>query len=149
VARSFLNTLIRDSVRAARLAQQYQAQQARAQTRAYRDVERARKALGRAQAAAEKEQQRFYAESRIAEVEAQNADLEEQVRVLSDLLAASFSVDPLIDFKSLLVVPTFPVLELGGMTRATPTPDWHAYLPPAPSVFVRWLPWVRKNYESQ
>src|SRR5258708_38627266 len=85
VARSFLNTLIRDSARAARIAQQYHAQQVRSQTRAYRDAERARKALDRAQAAEAKERQRLYVESRMADVEAQNAQLEEHARELSEL----------------------------------------------------------------
>ena len=39
-----MHALIRESARAARIAQQYHLQQARSQTRAYRDAERARKA---------------------------------------------------------------------------------------------------------
>jgi len=149
VARSFLNTLLRDSARVARLARQHQARQVRAQTQAYRAADRARKALDRAHAAEAKEQQRLYVESRIAEVEAQNAELEEQVRELSELLGASFRADSAIDFKSLLTVPTLPVLELDDLTKAGAPPDWHAYLPPVPSVFVRWLPWVRNTYETE
>src|ERR1022692_2678294 len=125
------------------MAQRYNARQVRAQTRAFRDAERARKALDGARTAEAKEQKRLYIESRLAEVEAKNAELEEHVRELSELLSSSLNTDPRIDFNSLLTVPAHPSLELGGLTKGGAPPNRQAYLPHAPNVLVGWLPRVR------
>ena len=144
-----MNALISNSVRAARIAQQYHAQQVRAQTRAYRDAERARKALDRAQAADAKERQRLYVESRLAGVEAQNAWLEEQVRELSEVLRGSLHNDSSINFKTMLVVPTFPTLELGDLSKNGAAPNRHSYMPLAPNWLLGWLPWVKNSYAKR
>jgi restriction system protein len=144
-----LNALITNSVRAARIAQRYQAQQVRAQTRVYRDAERARKALDRAHSADAKERQRLYVESRLAGVEAQNAEIEEHVRELSEMLRASVQNDSSIDFKNMLVVPTFPTLELGDLSKSGAPPNRYSYMPLAPNWLLGWLPSVKRSYAKR
>src|SRR6185437_12570797 len=95
--RSYVSTLARMQRQAARS----QAAQVRAQAAARREAERARTAYLRAQAADEKERKRLYAESRTAEVAAKNDDLEAEIAVLQDLLAATLKVNDQISFPSL------------------------------------------------
>ena len=80
--RSYMSTFAQMQREAARA----QAAQLRAQAAARREAERARAAYLRARAADEKERKRLYAESRVAEVAAQNDDLEAEVEELQSLL---------------------------------------------------------------
>jgi hypothetical protein len=40
-------------------------------------------------------------------------------------------------------------LELGDLTKTGAPPNKRSYMPLAPNWFVRWLPWVKKSYETR
>jgi restriction system protein len=96
--------------------------QVRAQMQAQREADRARKAYERASALAEKERKRLYVESRMAEVEAQNAALEEDVTRLGGILAATLDVDDYLDFEDLKEQPEIPAFQPGSLAVELPTP---------------------------
>ena len=91
-----------------REAARAQAAQAREQTRAYREAERARAAYAWALAAEEKERKRLYAESRAADVEAMNEDLGARLAALDGLLRATLNIDDHLEFDSLRRPPDLP-----------------------------------------
>jgi restriction system protein len=72
-----------------------------ATTRAARDAERAHRAYERAQTAEAKERQRLYVESRLADVELLNEELQDDVARLHRLLADTLTVDDFLDFETL------------------------------------------------
>jgi len=97
--------------------------QMRAQMQAQREADRARKAYERATALAEKERKRLYVESRMAEVEAQNAALEEDVTRLEGILAATLEIDDYLDFEDLKEEPEIPVFQPGALAVEAPLPE--------------------------
>ena len=91
-----------------------------AQRRAVREAERAQRAYERAQHAEEKERKRLYVESRVAEVDAQNAALESLNNDLGSLLRATLDVDDHLEFESLKSTPELPVFQPGGLAIEEP-----------------------------
>src|SRR4051794_2666363 len=73
----------------------------RDQLRAIRQAQQAERAHERSIAAEEKERKRLYLESRMAEVEEMNEDLDGAVVALEKLLAGTLAVDDYIDFDTL------------------------------------------------
>ena len=65
------------------------------------DAERAHRAYERAQTAEAKERQRLYVESRLADVELLNEELQDDVARLHRLLADTLTVDDFLDFETL------------------------------------------------
>lgn len=126
---------------------QYQAQQAerrqrqqaaatyRAHTAAVREAERAQRAAERAQAVAaranaaerirlEKEAAALHLQSRLADVAARNATLQQTHEEIDGLLAATLEVDDYIDLESLKVTVEHPPFDPGPYgTPTEPVPD--------------------------
>lgn len=110
-----------------REAARAEAARQRAQTASRRHAEQARLRYARAAAGDERERKRLYAESRVAEVEAMNADLADTVTALDGVLAATLDVDNYFDLNQ-LHRPADP----GRVAFAEPAPVEAAFLPPAP-----------------
>jgi restriction system protein len=110
-----------------------QTAQLRAQTAARRDAERARAAYLRAQIADEKERKRLYAESRAAEVNASNDDVEVDVAALQSLLTATLEVDDRISFASLKKPAVVPPWLHADLERPEPYPVPDAFRPAQPT----------------
>ena len=94
----------------------------RAQIQAQREAERARKARERARAVQERERKRSYLESRVAEVEAENANLEQAVSSLHAILHATLGVDDYLDIDDLKLEPDLPVFQPGALAVEAPAP---------------------------
>jgi restriction system protein len=117
------------------------------QRRAQREAERQQRAYERALAAQEKEQKRLYLESRAAEVEAMNDQLDAFVTALESLLVATLKVDDHIDFESLKEKPEPLPFAPGDLATAALEPRISAFLPPEPSALARLVPGAKGKHE--
>jgi restriction system protein len=79
------------------------------QTQAAKAAEKARKEFEHAQLADQKERARLYSESRIAQVDLQNEQLDQTIARLSSILREAISVDSFIDLQRLKQAPEYPV----------------------------------------
>ncbi|MBV9867173.1 MAG: restriction endonuclease [Abitibacteriaceae bacterium] len=143
--RGFLGTLTqiqREVERQAKAQQRAQQQEIRAQERARRDYQRA-------QLADQKEQARFYTESRIHEVSELNQDLEEAIQGLKELLAAALNTDSYLDLENLKTKPTLEPFNPGALALAEKAPTLVSYLPPPLSGINQLLPWAKKDYDEK
>lgn len=109
------------------------AQAERAHAAAVREAERARRAFERAQVADERERKRLYAESRAADVAAENEALEQRIEELSSVLAAGLDVDPFVDLEALKRAPVMPRWEHAALERPEQPPDPTRFTPDAPT----------------
>jgi restriction system protein len=132
-----------------REAERQRKAQAAAATRAARDAERAHRAYERAMAAEAKEQQRLYVDSRMADVELLNEELQDDVTGLQQLLADTLAVDDFLDFERLKDAAPIPVFAPGSLAvpERPPTPD--AFQPPEPTGLRGRLPGAREKYLAQ
>lgn len=136
-----------------RLAQQQRQLEAQAragsrdQMRALREAERARKAYERAGAAEEKEQKRLYVESRAADVDAMNEQLDTFVFSLENLLAATLDVDDFLGFESLKEKPEPLPFQPGALATQEPPPQVESFMPPAPTGVGKFMPGANAKYE--
>ncbi len=152
MARGFLNgmnRLVREMERSARAQQREMEMQHRVQLRAVREAERAQRAYERAAKADEKERKRLYIESKLAEAESQNEQVEHCVQSLRQLLPAGLRRDPTIDFAKLRVTPTYAALDLSDLVSTSREPRWAAYEPAKPKGVAALLPWVKGAYEKR
>jgi len=123
--------------------------QAVAATRAAREAERARKAYQRAQATEAKEQKRLYVESRMADVELRNQELQDDVAALGQLLADTLAVDDFLDFETLKQAAPLPIFRPGQLAVSEPPPNADSYRPPEPTGLRAWLPGTRDKYRAK
>jgi restriction system protein len=137
-SRGFVSTLIRIEKNARRA----QAAQARAAIRASRAAERFRLAEA-------KEQKRNYIESRLAEAEDQNADLQQTIDSLESILSDGISRECSLDLDTLKEPLRTPPFEPGDLARAAPIPELSQYLPPSPMWLMRLLPGTKEKHERQ
>jgi restriction system protein len=144
MSRGFLASLERSRLATLREMER----QARLRARAIRDAERAEKARQRERTAEGKERQKLYVESRIAEVDEKNRDLEQAIVDLSELLKASLDSDSTLNFDSLLTEASIPKLDLESLTRPIPQARREDFLPTKPHWIVAWLPWISKAYDK-
>lgn len=100
-----------------------QAARVRANATAQREAERARRAYERASAADQKERRHLYLESRSADVDAMNEDLEGRVADLECLLAATLEADHYLDFSTLKIIPDNRPYDPGPLGVSEPPPD--------------------------
>jgi restriction system protein len=121
----------------------------REQMRAVREAERAQKAYERAVVSEEKERQRLYLESRTAEVEAMNEELDAFVADLEGLLQATLSIDDYIDFEALKEEPELPPFQPGSLAVAKPAPKLNDFLPPAPAGVGKFMPGAKAKHEQE
>jgi restriction system protein len=115
--------------------------------RAYREAERAQKAYQRALAAEEKEQKRLYLESRAAEVDAMNEQLEAFVASVESLLSATLSVDDFLDFESLKEEPEPPPFQPGSLATEEPPPRVEHFIPSLPSGVGKFMPGAKAKHQ--
>jgi restriction system protein len=117
-----------------------------AATRAARDAERAHHAYIRTQAAEAKERQRLYVESRLADVELLNEELQDDVANLQHLLADTLQVDDFLDFETLKEAAPRPVFMPGPLAHPEPPPSPDAFRPVEPNGLRARLPGARGKY---
>ncbi|MBB5791308.1 restriction endonuclease [Jiangella mangrovi] len=110
-----------------------EAARAREQARARREAERARAAYARGLAAEEKERKRLYVESRAADVEVMNEELDSRMKALDDLLRDTLGVDDHLDFETLKQPPRLPGWRFSELERAAHPPRPEQFAPPSPS----------------
>jgi restriction system protein len=127
--RSYVSTFAQMQREAARA----QAAQLRAQAGARREAERARAAYLRAQAADDRERKRLYAESRAAEVAAQNDDLDADVAELQGLLELTLGVNDEISFGSLKKPAAVPPWRHAHLEQPEPAPVPDVFRPAPPA----------------
>jgi restriction system protein len=120
-----------------------------AATRAAREADRARKAYERAQVAEAKEHQRLYIESRMADVELRNEELQDDVAALQRLLTDTLAVDDFLDFETLKEAVPLPVFAPGPLAVAEQPPTPEAYRPPEPTGLRARLPGAREKYQAK
>ncbi|MEO8606836.1 MAG: restriction endonuclease [Chloroflexota bacterium] len=120
----------------------------RAQKAYMRAIEQAVKADAKAQKEAEKEQAKLYIESRIAQVDLQNEQLEEEIDELNNILNATLSVDDFLDFHTLRKIkPVFQGFIPGiiGVVEKQPVLN----LPPQLTTMQKLVPGAKKKYEQE
>ena len=120
--------------------------QAAAATRAAREAERAHRAYERAQAAEAKEYQRLYVESRMADVELRNEELQNDVATLQQLLADTLTIDDFLDLEALKEAVPLPVFAPGPLASPEPPPNPDDYRPPEPTGLRARLPGAREKH---
>ena len=123
--------------------------QEQAQTRAAKAAEKARKDYLNAQKAEQKERAKLYTESRLADVDLQNEQLENDIAQLGNLLTESLSIDDFIDFAMLKQVPNIPPFNPGQLAVAEPPPSIHMYLPPDLSGLQKFVPGAKEKHAQE
>ena len=131
----------------ARIAQMRQ--QLQLQTQVARAAEKARKEYERAQQADQKERLRLYAESRIAEVNLQNEQLDQTIIRLSNILTEALFVDSYIDLKTLKQKPEYPLFNPGQLGIAEPPPAPQMFLPLELTGFQKLLPGAKEKHAQE
>jgi restriction system protein len=117
-----------------------------ATTRVARDAERAHRAYERAQTAEAKERQRLYMDSRLADVELLNEELQDDVARLYRLLADTLTVDDFLDFETLKEAAPLPIFAPGALAHPEPPPSPDGFRPPEPTGLRARLPGAREKY---
>jgi restriction system protein len=120
-----------------------------ASTRAAREAERSRRAYERSQAAEAKQRQQLYVESRMAEVDLRNEELEQDVADLQMLLADTLLIDDFLDFDALKEAVPKPVFSPGQLAVPEAAPDPAAFQPTEPSGLRALLPGAQGKYQAQ
>jgi restriction system protein len=145
MSRSFVNTM----AKIARDAVREQQRLIKEQERVAREMERSQRARARACIADAREQKRLYQEDRVADVAELNAELESRLAHLGHLLVKGIKLAKPIDFESLKTTPDLPTLDLSSLSKPEPERDWEGYRPDRPHVLLRWLPPIRRGYETR
>jgi restriction system protein len=122
---------------------------AKAQTQAAREAERAQKAYEKALKANQKEQAKLYTESRIAQVNWQNEQLEQDIIRLNNLLAEVLTRESYIDLQTLKQQPQLPVFNPGPLATQEAPPSWQIYAPPEPTGLQKLLPGAKERYAQE
>ncbi len=124
--------------------QREQARQERAYRAMLREEERLAREAERERAREDKERKRLYVESRAADVDAMNRDLDEHVERLSSILSASLTVDDHIDFEALKERPKIPRFAPGRIAAPLPAPVLEP--PPVPTGLRALVPGVKRKH---
>src|SRR5688500_15604481 len=104
--------------------------------------------MARAAREREKDNAKQYVESRIAQVNSQNHQLEEETKKLSNILKDTLSVDDFLAFNKLKrVKPIFSGFSPGAMGIAAKEPLLN--LPPEPSGIQKLIPGTKSKYEQE
>jgi restriction system protein len=143
--------MIYEIQRQQRMTQQAVRGQERAQAAAAREAERTRKAYERAKTADAKEASRLYAESRLAEVESENAQLATVLAEIGAVLVQTLSIDDYLDFESLKETFEPPSFEPGpvGVPGPPPTLSRPTYMdPPPPLGMAKLRPGARSRHAA-
>jgi restriction system protein len=146
---SLLRTLVQAQREAERKRVAQLREMERAQTKAARNAEKTRRDYERAKIANQKEQVKLYTESRIAHVQWQNEQLEQQIHVLERLLLDALSVDPYIDIQTLKQAPNLLPFHPGPLALAEAPPQPQMYMPPEPTGLQKLLPGTKERYAQE
>ncbi len=130
--------------RAAQLRQQVQFQ-----TQAAKAAEKARKDYERAQQADQKERARLYAESRNAQVNLQNEQLNQDITRLCNILTDALSIDSFINLQTLKQVPERPVFDPGQLGVEEPPPVPQMYIPPNLTGIQKLIPGAKEKHAQE
>jgi restriction system protein len=122
---------------------------AQLQTQAAKAAEKARKEYERAQLTDQKERARLYTESRIAQVNLQNEQLDQAIARLSNILRETLAVDSFIDLQTLKQAPEYPVFNPGQLGVAEPPPVLQMYLPPELTGIQKLLPGAKEKQAQE
>ena len=157
------NKAVNEMERKRRERERAQEQLLKAQENAYREEVKAKEQMQKSEAKAqehlrrqeekaakerEKEIARLYLETRLAEVEIQNADLENQIEQLNTILEATLDVDDYLDLDQLKANPIIPNLYIPSQ-YATPAlkPQLGSYLPEVLSGVQKLVPGAKRKYQ--
>lgn len=144
-----LHSLVRAQQEAERRRVANLRQQARLQTELAKAAEKARKDYERAAAADQKERIRLYAESRIAQVNLQNEQLQQTVSRLGNILTEALSVDSFINLQT-LKQPYKPLFfNPGQIGTPEPPPILETYLPADLTGFQKILPGAKEKHGQE
>src|SRR6266705_531720 len=113
------------------------------QTQAARAAAQARKAYEQALRADQRERARLYTESRIAQVNWQNEQLDQHIAQLGNLLSEVLLIDSFIDLQTLKQVPERPVFNPGQLGIAEPPPV--PYMPPDLTGIQKLIPGAKEK----
>lgn len=106
--------------------------------------------VARTEKETEKERKRLYLEAREAKVEVLNAELEEKVANLNNILQATLSIDDHIDLETLKANPIYPSLSIPlQLVEKLPKPQLDDFLPQELSTFARFVPGRQAKYEKE
>ena len=142
----FVRTLVKAQHDAERRQATQLRQQAQIQTQAAKAAEKARKDYERAQQADQKERARLYAESRIAQVDLQNEQLNQDMNRLSGILTEALSIDSFINLQTLKQVPEFPVFNPGQLGVMEQPPVSQSYMPPDLTRIQKLIPGTKEKH---
>lgn len=124
--------------------------QQKAQTEAVRTAAKAQKAYESAIRADQKERARLYTESRVAQVDARNEQLEQNIAELNTLLTEALKNDLFLDLNSLKQPPNLPVFGPSDLLVAVqPPPPLQSYIPPEPTGLQKLLPGAKEKHTQQ
>lgn len=154
--KSFMSTvskMARDAERARNARERRETQIAkeaeRTQKAYFRALEQQSKADAKAQKEQEKEEKRLYLESRVAQVALQNEHLEQQIDDLNNILKDTLSVDDYLDFETLKKKkPSNQPFALSRLGQRDTKPTLESLLPPKPTGLQKLIPGTMKKYEQ-
>ena len=130
-------------------AEQRRKAQLREQTQRAKELERAQKAYQKSQQLEEKDRARLYVESRVAEVELMNEQLEERISQLQGLLKATLDVDDTFDLDRLKRQPTTVPFDPGPVGTPEKAPERSVYEPTPLSAMQKLVPGAKARYAAQ
>lgn len=117
--------------------------------RAQRQAEHARRVEERYRLADARAQKRIFIEARQAEVEDQNAELQQRVAALKSVLWYALVRDFSLDLDAIKeVLPNEP-FQPGKLVYPLPVPELGNYLPPSPGWLMRLVPGTKAKHECQ
>lgn len=120
-----------------RQAERDRERRARAAAKGHRDAERAAAARSRASVQDQKLRDRLYAEERTREAAEDTAQLEQQVEVLQNVLAATLEVDDHLDLEALKQIPATPAFDPLTVGAFPPAPEASDFAVEGPSSLGR------------
>ncbi len=144
-----LRTLVQAQREAERRRVAQLRQQAQLQTQAAKTAEKARKDYERALQADQKERARLYTESRIAQVNLQNEQLNQNITRLGNILTDALSIDSFINLQTLKQVPERQVFNPGQLGVAEPSPVPQMYMPPDLTGIQRLIPGAKEKHAQE
>jgi restriction system protein len=144
------SSLLRVMMQAQREAERKRAFQLRemnkTQTETAKAAEKAKKDYEKARIANQKEQAKLYTESRIAQVQLQNEQLEQQIKSLEHILLDAYSVDPYIDIQTLKQTSNLPPFDAGPLAIAEALPPFDIYAVPELTGLQKFLPGAKEKH---
>lgn len=123
-----------------------QTQAAKAADKARKEYEKAKKAYDSADA---KEQARLYTASRIAQVDLQNEQLEQEIAQLNNLLIDALPIENFIDLQTLKQPPILPMFNPGAIANPELPPNPQGYIPPKLTGLQKLLPGSKEKHAQE